>query len=82
MMNRIELPFAAAEQAREHAAGGLDTANRAREDGRAFGQAMSERMHQAREQVRDNRTEQAGAMRDNAGGGSDRHAGMGSGNRP
>lgn len=35
----------------EHAAGGLDTANRAREEGRAFGEATAEAARENRENV-------------------------------
>lgn len=38
----IELPAAAADVARDHAAKGLGTANQAREQGRDFGQAVAE----------------------------------------
>ncbi len=38
----IELPAAASDVARDHAAKGLDTANQARERGREFGQAIAE----------------------------------------
>lgn len=59
----IELPAEASEQARESAAFGLDTANAAREGGRAFGQ---ERADEARERVAERREEarqQAGQER-------------------
>ena len=38
----LALPEEASDTAREHAQKGLDTANTAREDGRAFGEATSE----------------------------------------
>lgn len=60
LMNRIELPFAASEQARERAQHGLDTANDAREKGRGFGQEMAANMRQSREQIRDNIAEKQG----------------------
>jgi len=38
----LALPASASDKAREHAQKGLDTANSARDDGRAFGEATSE----------------------------------------
>lgn len=42
VLSLIELPEDASDTAREASAKGLDTANAAREDGRAFGQSMAE----------------------------------------
>jgi hypothetical protein len=41
-VSQIQLPTAASDVAQENAAYGLETANAAREDGRAFGQSMAE----------------------------------------
>jgi hypothetical protein len=42
IVGEIELPAGAAQEAHENAAKGLETANAAREGGRAFGQARAE----------------------------------------
>lgn len=73
VVHTLALPEDASDQARESAAFGLDTANRAREDGRAFGQEMAERARggdvgeQIRETVGDARSDQRDRRPDEPG---------------
>lgn len=65
MMNRIELPFAASEQARSHAQRGLDNANQARHGG--LGEEMRESRGQMRDSILQKHDQDEGSLHNNNG---------------
>jgi hypothetical protein len=67
-VEEIRLPEQASDQARESAAGGIETANEARERGRDFGQERAEQARELGREVRDGRgrPEGVGVERDEA----------------